>query len=173
MVNKRERQILNEAATTASRGSYQVREADVNHLESLREEIGLNMREVDSMLGKSNNWYSTHRQTGGTHEFTRPDFCRLRDMLEVEYLRNLVGFSENRVSNAVNHSRGWYEEQIQQGFKNNDYNEVVVFLVTAAVLQNKVEILADAAIEEIVKLGMVSQEFVDDLHDTVDIDYGH
>lgn len=173
MVNKRERQIQNKAVTIASRDSYEVRETDISQLEKLRTASGLNMGEISDLFGESSNWYSNHKRSGGTHEFSRPDYIRVKDLLEVEYLRDRVEFSTNAVSRGVNNDRGWYEDRLEDGFKIDEYNQIVVFLVTAAVLKNKYDGLDDATLEEFVDLDVVSEEFLPDFQSSVDIDYGH
>lgn len=172
MVTKLERQIRSKAATVANRNSYQVRESDVDALEALRTATGLDMEDVDQRLGESNNWYSNHKRSGGGHEFSRPDYVRIRDMLEVEYLRDCVDFSTNEVSRAVSEATGWYENQLEAGFKIDAHNTVVVLLVTAAVLQNTYGSLNDETLEAFVTHGIVSEDVVQDLENSVDIDYG-
>ncbi|MCU4728002.1 hypothetical protein OB914_13670 [Halobacteria archaeon HArc-curdl7] len=172
-MNKRERLIRNKAATVANQDSYQIREADIDHLETLREACGLNMGEISNLLGKPNNWYSNHQRAGGTHEFSRPDYFRIRDLLEVEYLRDRVGFSENEVSRGVNNSSGWYEKHLKDGFKIDEYNKVLVFLVTAAVIQYKNDVLNEETLNEFVNHGIVGEDLIQDLKSSVDIDYGH
>lgn len=173
MVNKRERLILNEAATIVSQGSYQVREANIEYLEELREALDLNMGEIDDILDQASNWYSNHQRAGGTHEFNRSDYFRIKDLLEVEYLRNLVGVGENEVSRGLNNSRGWYEEQLQGGFKIDDYNRVMVFLLTAAVLQNKEDVLDNSDLNRLVELGIIEEDVLHRVQNSADIDYGH
>lgn len=171
MVNKLERLIRSEAATVANQGSYQVRESDVEALETLRKEAGLNKQDIDDLLDELRNWYSNHQRPGGTHEFSRPDYIRIRDMLEVEYLRDRVGFTENDVSRGINNSAGWYEEQIKGGFKIDDYNKIVVFFIAAAVLQNRYGGLDDDKINELIEFGLVNKGVIEDLRESIDIDY--
>lgn len=106
MVNKPKRLILNKATTIASQSGYHDQEVDVEYLETLRTDLNLNMKEIDNILDKVEGWYSNHRRSGGTHEFTRTDYFRIKDLLEVEYIRDLVGISENEISRSLDNSRG-------------------------------------------------------------------
>ena len=173
MVNKRKRLIMNEAATIVSQDSYQVREANIEYLEELREALDLTMGEIDDLLDQTSNWYSNHQRAGGTHEFNRTDYFRIKDLLEVEYLRDLVDVDENEVSHGLNNSRGWYEEQLREGFKIDAYNRVLVFLLTTAVLQNEVGVLADSELNKVVELGIVEENVLRSVQNSADIDYGH
>ncbi|SDR42540.1 hypothetical protein [Natronobacterium texcoconense] len=170
MPDKRDRLILSKATTFASQDSYAVRETDMEYLESLRTDLELHKSEVDDLLDEPTNWYTNHQRSGGTHEFTRLDFFRIKDMLEVEYLRELADIDENEVSRALNNSRGWYEEQLEDGFKIDDFNEVVVFLVTVAILQYEADAL-NGDLEDLHRVDIVEAEFVEDVQESVSLEF--
>lgn len=169
MVNKGEREILNEAARYASETSGPAREEAVGYLEDLREAVGLKMYEVDEFLGKPRNWYSNHLRAGGTHSFTRPEFYRAKDLLEVEFLRNLAGANKNDVSRGIGESRGWYADKFETGFPMDQYNDVVQFLLAMIVLKERKGKLNQDALDKIVELDVVLASRVEEIQSSIEI----
>ena len=169
-MNLRERRILNHAAEWAQEEGPQYRDAMVEELESRRRDLGISNSQVDTFLGKPDNWYSNRVQREGSHKFSIIDVELIRVLLNkiseaedvelseieaesreyarsrmgsLDSMRQSLGLSEDRIESALNHYRGWWEEVMDGDLKVVDYHEIEIFLESVAVLYSSEGILSE------------------------------
>lgn len=166
--------ILNHSTEWAQQDGPQYRDAQVNALDDLREELGLGAGDIDEILDKPANWFSNRRRGGhGSHEFTLYDFeyvkCVLKTLkqgqdvhldecreeaqqsrdhkiAEIEETRQNISVNSRRVDGSMDKSQGWWKSKVNsEDISLVDYHKVLVLVEAVAVVMDS-EGMIDAGV---------------------------
>lgn len=157
--------ILNHSTEWAQQDGPQYRDAQVNALDELREELGLGAGDIDDILDKPANWFSNRRRGGhGSHEFTLYDFEYVKRVLsilkqeedvhldecredaqqgrdqkisDIEDTRQKISVDSRRIDSSMDKSQGWWTSKVDgEDVSLVNYHKVLVLVEAVGVVMD-------------------------------------